>query len=216
MCSNTELMEQCVQRYNNVKIRCTDRQIEQKSSVDIAAAFMQDQVQEIQAQSAFRGTQGKDGGYGQGSGSGSGKRTTFEVRHTTSEEEDFDSDADKSDDEKDENEDQKDAAERRANRAENKRLNELAKGGHSAKVLHRRKNGKIIERDQNGNENRAQQKAEGDVKETGEKKRRDDANRAAANKANKAAEAAQKRRDDADWGRRGTESPYYVDLGIYM
>ena len=143
MCSNTELMEQCVQRYNNVKIRCTDRQIEQKSSVDIAAAFMQDQVQEIQAQSAFRGTQGQDGGYGQGSGSGSGKRTTFEVRHTTSEEEDDDDPEDAlSDAEYDSEEDQELRDERRGNRAELNHLEGLA-ADRGGQVLGRRANGHI-------------------------------------------------------------------------
>jgi hypothetical protein len=85
-------------------------------------------------------------------------------------------------------------------------------------VAQRQKNGDVIWRDQHGNEKQAQLKAEGDLTKALEKKRRDDANRAAANKANKAAQAAQDRQDNADWGGRGrgTQNPYYVDLGIYM
>ena len=71
-------------------------------------------------------------------------------------------------------------------------------------------------RDQNGNEKQAQQKAEGDLRDALEKKRQDDAVRANNHKAKKAADAAQKRQDDADWKGRGTQNPYYVDLGSYM
>lgn len=182
-----------------------------------------DVLDEEQTQSGFRSTQGKtqgkDGGYdpGPGGGGGGSGKKTFEVRHTTSEEEDYDDpDEVKSDDECYPDFDAWLSQARKENRAENARLNALATGRPGARVLHRRKNGKIVERDQNGNENRTQQNAEGDAKGTWEQKRRDDANRAAANKANKAAQAAQDRKDNADWGGRGTQNPYYVDLGIYM
>jgi hypothetical protein len=102
------------------------------------------------------------------------------------------------------------------NRAENARLNASVNGRPGARVLCKGKNGKMVVRDPDGREKREQKNAEGDAKETGEQKRRDDANRAAANKANKAAQAAQDRQDNADWGGRGTQNPYYVDLGIYM
>ena len=52
-------------------------------------------------------------------------------------------------------------------------------------MLHKRRNGTIVERVQNGGENRAQQNAEGDAKETAEKKRKDDADRNAASEQTK-------------------------------
>jgi hypothetical protein len=162
MYSNSELMEQCVQTLKTVKKRLLDQSKDGKIvNDDVGPALVQEQVDEEQTQSGFRSTQGKtqgkDGGYdpGPGGGGGGSGKKTFEVRHTTSEEEDYDDpDDDKSDDERDPNEDPADAEARRANRAENARLNALANGRPGAKVLHRRQNGKIVERDQNGNEHR--------------------------------------------------------------